>query len=457
MNTRTQRNALSGAANLGCSFGPRVGIRGFFGGMLALLIATSALGQVTRDQKVRADKTAFEQDGFWIYNDFPQALADAAVGDRPILAVLRCIPCEECVKLDEELMRNDVELQRLLEKFVRVRLVSTNGLDLSLFQFDDDQSFAIFFLNADGTIYGRYGTRSHRTQWEEDVSIEGLKRAMDKALSFHGQYPENREKFVGKQGPRPAFPSPEKFPSLQRFAASLDYGEKLVPSCIHCHQIADARKGYEFHSTGRLSDQELFPFPHPKILGLILDPRECATVARVVRGSAAEEMGFLKGDVLEAWDDQPLLSIADVQWVLHQSDPAGDKFIARVLRDGQSIDIAVTLPAGWREADDISWRASTWELRRIALGGMLLKQVIDDDSATASLTVGHVGQYSPHDLAKQAGFVAGDVIVSFDGRTDFVRETDVLAYVLREKRSGDKLAVQVRRGDQALKFILTRQ
>ena len=109
-----------------------------------------------------------------------------------MLVVLRCIPCEECVKLDDDLVNEDKRVRPLLEKFVCVRVVSTNGLDLSLFQFDYDQSFAAFLLNADGTIYGRFGTRSHRTSWSDDVSIEGLAKALAGALELHSGVPEEQ-------------------------------------------------------------------------------------------------------------------------------------------------------------------------------------------------------------------------------------------------------------------------
>ena len=63
---------------------------------------------------------------------------------------------------------------------------------------------------------------------------------------------------------------------------------------------------------------------------------------------------------------------------------------------GVSAIAAYVVPvAGWRRKDDISWRASTWELRRLALGGMLLKP---DEGG---LRVEHVGQYAPHDRAKR--------------------------------------------------------
>ena len=59
--------------------------------------------------------------------------AEAKKTGKPIVAVLRCLPCEECVKLDDDLIDADERIKPLLEKFVTLRVVSTNGLDLSLF------------------------------------------------------------------------------------------------------------------------------------------------------------------------------------------------------------------------------------------------------------------------------------------------------------------------------------
>src|SRR5690606_13871328 len=103
--------------------------------LLILVIPCVALApQKTREQKVREDRATVEADGFWLYNDLPAAFAQARSSGKPILVVLRCIPCEECVKLDDELMDNDPVLRPLMEQFVCARQVSTNGLDLSLFQ-----------------------------------------------------------------------------------------------------------------------------------------------------------------------------------------------------------------------------------------------------------------------------------------------------------------------------------
>src|SRR5262245_39542541 len=180
-----------------------------------LFLWTALSNAQTREEKVLADRKKFEAEGFWIYNDLAKGIAEAKQSGKPILVVLRCLPCEECVKLDDDLVHEDKRVRSLLEQFVRVRIVSTNGLDLSLFQFDYDQSFAAFLLNADGAIYGRYGTRSHRTAWSDDVSIDGLARALEGALDLHRGYPGNKAMFAARRGPAPLAATPEQLPQLK--------------------------------------------------------------------------------------------------------------------------------------------------------------------------------------------------------------------------------------------------
>ena len=63
--------------------------------LFALALPTSA--QNPREKKVREDKVKVEADGYWIYNNLPKALAEAKAANKPVVVVLRCIPCEECV------------------------------------------------------------------------------------------------------------------------------------------------------------------------------------------------------------------------------------------------------------------------------------------------------------------------------------------------------------------------
>ena len=426
---------------------------------LAFSLPAPATAQNPREKKVRDDKVKVEADGFWIYNNLPKAFQAAKAEKKPIVVVLRCLPCEECVKLDDNLVDNDPTLRPLLEKFVRVRVVSANGLDLSLFQYDYDQSFAVFLLNADGTIYGRFGTRSHRTNWVGDVSLDGLAKALQGALDLHAVHPQAKAALAAKRGPAPLYPVPEKFPSLAKYGSSLDYKGNVVQSCIHCHQVGDAIKTAYRAKGGPMPEEVLFPYPHPKSQGLILDPKERATVLRVEADSAAAKAGFKPGDTIKSLNGQPLLSIADVQWVLHHTAAAGATINAEVVRDGKPATVAFTLPNGWRQADDISWRASSWTLRRMGTGGMLLESLDERPAGVPptgmALRAKFVGQFGPHAAAKAAGFVIGDVLISFDGKTDLNRETDLLAYSLRTHKPGDKVPVTIVRSGKKKEMTLT--
>src|SRR5206468_10131232 len=102
-----------------------------------------------------------------------------------------------------------------MDQFVCVRLVQANAMDLSLFQFDYDLTFAVFFMNADKTIYGRFGTRSERKDATKDISMEGFRKALAAALELHKKYPANKASLSGKQSPPPRFKVPEEYPSLR--------------------------------------------------------------------------------------------------------------------------------------------------------------------------------------------------------------------------------------------------
>lgn len=432
--------------------------------LACFFISSLALAQ-TREEKVRNDRQKVEKTGYWIYNDLPRGFAEAKSSGKPLIVVLRCIPCEECVKLDDELIDQHPAVAPLLDKFVRVRQISTNGLDLATFQYDYDQSFAVFLLNAEGKIYGRFGTRSHRTDWHDDVSIDGLGKAMQKTLDLHAKWPAGQPLVEGKRGPAPEVASPEKFPELKdKYGPALATSGEIVKSCIHCHQVGEALKSWHREKDGgRLADKVLFPYPHPKSLGLILDPRECATVERVEPESPAAKAGFETGDVIESLGGQIPLSIADVQWFLHHVPAEGGPVEAVVTRGGAKKTLTMTLAPGWRRKDDIAWRASSWTLRRWGTGGIFSEAVPAEERASLklepnamALRIKHVGQYPPHNVAQKAGFQKGDILVSFDGRTDLVRETDLLAYAMSDLKPGARVEVGVLRdgGRKTLSFTL---
>jgi len=143
-----------------------------------------------------------------------------------------------CKGFDGQVARRDPQLSRLLDQFVCVRMIQANGMDLSLFQFDYDLTWAAFFLNTDRTIYGRYGTRSQASR-KDDVSVPGFKKAMGAALELHKAYPSNKRFLAGKAGPVPKYKKPEDYPVLKRFYGKLNgiVDPRRTHTCLHCHQI----------------------------------------------------------------------------------------------------------------------------------------------------------------------------------------------------------------------------
>jgi hypothetical protein len=165
--------------------------------------------------------------------------------------------------LDSSIVERDPVVRELLQKFVCVRIVHANNMDLSLFQFDYDQSFAAFFLNSDKTIYGRYGTRSHQTQSADDVSLEGFAEALRAALQIHQDYPLHKASLAGKQSQdKPAYAVPEEFPNLRgRFKATLDYEGQVARSCIHCHNVGEEQRNVYREAGQPIPERLLFPYP----------------------------------------------------------------------------------------------------------------------------------------------------------------------------------------------------
>src|SRR5687767_631106 len=183
-------------------------------GALALALSVSTFAETVKDREgaVRQDRAAMEKDERWIYNDWQRGFAEAKRAGKPLLVVLRCVPCLACAGIDAQLLQ-ETELAPLLEQFVCVRVINANALDLSLFQFDYDLSFSTLFFNGDGTVYGRYGSWVHQKDVQEK-STASFRGALEGALELHRGYPGNKAALAGKQGVPMPFKVAVEMPEL---------------------------------------------------------------------------------------------------------------------------------------------------------------------------------------------------------------------------------------------------
>ena len=60
-----------------------------------MLAASFAFADTVKDREgaVRKDKAAMENDARWAYNDVERGFAEAKRTGKPLLVVLRCVPC----------------------------------------------------------------------------------------------------------------------------------------------------------------------------------------------------------------------------------------------------------------------------------------------------------------------------------------------------------------------------
>jgi len=347
----------------------------------------------------------------------------------------------------------------LLDQFVCVRMVQSWGMDLAVFQFDNDLTWVAFLMNGDKTIYGRYGTKSGKDAMK-DISLGGFKKALQGALELHKAYPGNKASLAGKTGPAPKWKTPETIPTM---VGKHKQGDVSRWGCVHCHMAHESEVLSLRAARQPVEDRLLWKYPMPDLLGLGLDPNERATASAVAKGSAAEKAGFKLGDKVLTLEGQPLLSIADVQWILHNAKE-GATLKAQVERGGQKADLSLALPKDWRRSGTFVWpgHITGWMLQLgvPGFGAQVLttqekKQAGLADNAFA-LKVQHVNQQDKNKslAGNQAGVQKNDIITAVDGKT-FTGESDYVAYLMQKKGPGQKVDLTVLRGGKPQQLSLT--
>ena len=177
--------------------------------------------------------------------------------------------------------------------------------------------------------------------------------------------------------------------------------------------------------------------------------------------SIAANSGLRTGDIIELIAGQSPLSIADVQWVLHQAPATGGNIPLSVKRNNQLIVVSLKLPPAWRQLGDLSWRATSWAYRRMLTGGMRLTELVSEkrkqlnlDENQMALQVQHLGQYNAHAAAKRAGLRKGDILIGYDGRTDLKTESQLFTHSINRHKPGDKVPVTALREGKKREFTI---
>ena len=390
-----------------------------------LFIADQALGAASSNSKplttglreVINDLHAVGAD-HWIYNDFEKAITEAKSQNKPIFVTFRCVPCKACASFDAEVAKDSEIITKLAKsRFVSLRQVEMKGVDLTQFQFDHDLNWAAMFINADGTVYGRYGTQSAQGP-DAYNSIASLEKAMRRVLSLHAQYPRNSGELIAKRPQQKTYRTALEMPGLENKERLR--GPTARNNCIHCHNIHDAETN-EWQSKDDFKWEKLYRYPFPDNIGVHIDPRDGTKIESVLDTSPAAIANLRRGDQITHVNGQAIVSIADVQWVLHHLPNSDTTVEVVVARGSNSLMKTLNLAAGWKKTD-ISWRGSLWATKpQLRFWAPLVEpddlQKLGVANGNTAFRVQFINQRTEEGKAAQrAGLKANDFIVEIDGK-----------------------------------------
>ncbi|KAF0246639.1 MAG: PDZ/DHR/GLGF domain-containing [Planctomycetota bacterium] len=329
-------------------------------------------------------------------------------------------------------------LDEIGKEFVLTRIIQMRGVDTAVFNFDFDLSWAGFFLNADLTVYGRYGTR--RDGGDSQYSTSALKEAMTKALAIHKAYPANRPSLAPKNIKASNLGKmPEQMPAIE-----VQFRNPDIPrNCIHCHHVWKGVRRSRMADKKPMPDNLLWVYPMPDTIGVTIDVADGAKIASVAAGTPAAKAGAQAGDVVLSINGAPMFSIADFQFVL-QNSPDQATLKVEVQRGTETKVLSIAISGDWRKAADFTWRTSCGDLRL----GMQMESLNDGERKAAGLRAGGIKVKNawPKGPAGMAGFQAGDVIVALNGQPVPDKETDFLAWIRQKFLPGQKIKLTVVRG-----------
>jgi hypothetical protein len=312
------------------------------------------------------------------------------------------------------------------------------GVNLDVFAFDHDLTWAAFFLNADEKVYGRFGGRDAESP-DKYLTLPGLKHAMRAALAAHAKEP--KAKAAGE---------PKAARTVEQYAAA---GRLKPNACIHCHQVYDFRRE-DLKAAKKWSLDEAWVYPLPENVGLTVEPDQGDRIKSVQVKSPAATAGLRAGDTLKGVNGQPVASFADVQYALHRA-PASGKVSVAWERGGKEQAGELELTPGWRKTD-ISWRASMWGLEPPAC--VHGKDLDADDRKRLRLSdkalAFRQGNFVPP-AAEAAGIRQGDIIVGMDDKPLEMTMLQFNAYVRLNYKVGDKLTYNIIRDGKRVNIPLT--
>ncbi|GEM_PF-1309052 len=353
----------------------------------------------------------------------------------------------DCRLFDGQVVRPSAKLSQALRDYVCVRITNINDVDLSDFPFDYDLTLAILLSHPDGTVYHRYGGRTHVSP----MQMSGLMDLLKGGLETHRKYVKNPN------------PPKKKKPLVVSQLVEMELSHKMKPvyGCYHCHHVREAQQSLSIKMDTWKPDQ-YWIWPEPSRIGLVMDQKQQNLVTDVVADSAAEVAGVKRGDVLLTLSGKRMLSKYDIQWILESSPSSEMELAFKVSRAGELVSGKMKLEEAWKVGDpkEDDWRVSNIFTRHmqkyLPTPGLTGDKLEGNELMIHRLHAGEFAMkvtrlnYGTH----LAGVRIGDIVISASGKSDFKSARDFFHWCEVERRAGRDLELGLIRKDKRMRMMV---
>ncbi len=175
-----------------------------------------------------------------------------------------------------------------------------------------------------------------------------------------------------------------------------------------------------------------------------------ALVNKVLDGGPAKAAGVKRGDVIVAFDNQPVSDSRELPLLIGRTD-LGHKGMLKVIRDKQTIDLPVTITQSHEPEIVAAEKTEKPDLGAVSPFGLHVKDLSPDLAKELELdTPGGVviSSVQPGSRADEAGLRARDVILEVNRAA--VKNVDSYQNALKTSAKGKIVLLLVRRGDATI-------
>ena len=314
------------------------------------------------------------------------------------------------------------------------------GIDLAKFKFDWDLTFSVLLMHPNGKVYHRFGGRNAKDP-QSWISMPALVRLMKLTLTEHQAFKLN-----------PQYAPPKKV-TISDYRA---YKHGKPNSCVRCHQVCDAEQT-QLKADGKWSLESIWKYPDPKQVGLTFDPLWQNTLTDT--SLFAKKAGLKKGDVIVEANQQKILSITDMMYVLEHVPNTQTELDITAKRGDKLAKLKIPLTAKWKNVDpmEYAWRHTMWgispspgfggnKLDAAALKANGLKADSYAFKVRYMVTWGENAHRGRN--AQKAGIRKGDIVYATNGKSDFPSGKHFHAWFRFNHKVGEDVKFNILRNGQ---------